>query len=133
MSNKHFLLLRILAQPTTEYHKRNTIYTMNTLNTMSIINTTNDEIKHDCPQNTIIYTQSIYTCRHLQSCYMYEFVLNIITNSEMMSNIHAINTCSLNINNTMHKIQIRHPVYTDIIELSVATYKIQSNYKKQLL
>ena len=32
-------------------------FTMNTLNTMSIINTTNDQIKHDCPQNTIIYIQ----------------------------------------------------------------------------
>jgi len=129
MSNKHFLLPRTLEQTTTEYHKRNMIYTMNILYTMSIINTTNDQILHDCPQNTIIYTQSIHTCRHLQSCYMYEFVLNIITNSEIMSNIHAINTCSLNTNNTMHKIQIRLPVYTDNIELSVATYKIQSNYK----
>ena len=33
----------------------------------------------------------------------------------------------------MHKIQIRHPVYTDIIELSVATYKIQSNYKTTII
>jgi len=90
MSNKHFLFPRTLEQTTTEYHKRNEIYTMNTLNTMSIINTTSDQILHDCPQNTIIYIQCNHTGRHLQSCYMYEFLLNTTTNSELIVNTYTI-------------------------------------------
>ena len=53
------------------------------------INTTNDPINHGCPQNTIIYTQCNHTGRHLQSCYMYEFLLNT-TNSELIFNTYTI-------------------------------------------
>ena len=105
MSNKHFLLPRTLEQTTTEYHICNTIYTMNTLNTMRIINTTNDQILHDCPQNTIIYIPCNHTGRHLQSCYMYEFLLNTTTNSELIVIYHQMNIQFRKYKNTIHRIE----------------------------
>ena len=92
---------------------------MNTLNTMSIINTTHDQIKHDCPQNTIIYTQCNHTCRHLQSWYVR---IPSEYNSKFRINIQYIYN-QMNIQfrkykNTIHQIE-ENPHFTLITHLEV--------------